>query len=307
MSSMSSTAARRLGKCPRDPLHRVAALSGLIESGWTDSGVRAQLRAHRWQRFGRAVVLHNGTPSAAEVRRIAVLNCGPRAVLTAFSAAEEFGLRGWEREPTHVLVPGGAHIQRVPGLQVRAHYTARWDTSAHLQVRGLHRAAPALVLAASTFARPRPACGILAAGVQQRLVTASALRDALMARTRLRHRRVLMLAVDDIAQGAQALSEIDFARLCRRHRLPEPIRQAVRIEPDGRRRYLDAEWIRYDGRRVVAEIDGALHLAPRRWWNDQLRQNELVIMGDLLLRYPSIVIRTEEETVVGQLRRVLQP
>jgi hypothetical protein len=115
---------------------------------------------------------------------------------------------------------------------------------------------------------------------------------------------MLRLAVADIAQGAEALSEIDFGRLCRRFGLPAPARQDVRVEPGGRRRYLDAEWIRADGRRIVAEIDGALHLAQRRWWDDQLRQNELVIAGNLVLRFPSAIVRTEPALVADQLRRI---
>ena len=73
-----------------------------------------------------------------------------------------------------------------------------------------------------------------------------------------------------------------------------------------RRRYLDAAWIRRDGRRVVAEVDEALHLAPRRWWDDQLRQNEIVLQDDLLLRFPSVVLRHEQPTVVAQLSRALR-
>jgi very-short-patch-repair endonuclease len=52
-------------------------------------------------------------------------------------------------------------------------------------------------------------------------------------------------------------------------------------------------------------VDGALHLAPRRWWDDQLRQNELVIADDIVLRFPSVVVRTDPDQVIGQLRRVL--
>jgi len=113
-------------------------------------------------------------------------------------------------------------------------------------------------------------------------------------------------AVHDIGQGAQALSEIDLGRLCRRYGLPAPERQVIRPDPRGRRRYLDAEWRRArDGRRVVAEVDGALHLIARRWWDDQLRQNEVVIAGALVLRFPSVVLRCEEATAADQLRRVL--
>jgi very-short-patch-repair endonuclease len=80
----------------------------------------------------------------------------------------------------------------------------------------------------------------------------------------------------------------------------------VRAEPGGRRRYLDAEWRCRDGRVVAAEVDGALHLTPRRWWDDQLRQNELTIAGTLVLRFPSAVVRAEPALVADQLRRLLR-
>jgi hypothetical protein len=301
----TGAASRSVPDDPDDPRATVTTLTALHRSDWTASRVRAQLRARRWQRVGRAVVLHNGQPSTPELRRAALLNCGPRAALTAFTAAEELGLRSWERPEIHVLVPGGTHVTRVPGLPTRVHYVGRWAANELLTGRDLHRAAPALVLAASTFARARPACGLLAAGVQQRLVTAAQLHSAVAANPRLRHRHAMQMAVQDIAQGAGALSEIDFVRLCRRYGLPLPEQQAVRVDRSGRRRYLDAAWTTRTGRRLVAEIDGALHLAPRRWWDDQLRQNELVLGGDLVLRFPTVLVRHEEQLVVAQLRRGL--
>jgi hypothetical protein len=141
--------------------------------------------------------------------------------------------------------------------------------------------------------------------VQQRLTSPQRLRSAVIAVPNLRHRRALLHAVGDIEMGAEALSELDLVQLCRRHGLPLPIQQSVRVEPSGRRRYLDAEWRLADGRRVIVEVDGAVHLAPRRWFDDQLRQNELALTGSLILRYPSVVVRTEELLVVGQLRRAL--
>lgn len=301
MDGVFTAAAQR----SRVGLDTVVAMADLRLSSWSEDAVRAQLAARRWQRFGRAVVLHGGPPTPAERRGIALLNCGERALLTAFTAAELHGLRGWERPTTHVLLPAGNRVRDV-GSSVQLHYTGDWTSVDAMPGRRLHRCAPSLVVAASTFAQPRPACGILAAGVQQRLVTAAQLRTAVDQAPRTRHRRLLFAAIDDIAQGAQAMSEIDLGRLCRRAGLPAPTRQAVRVEPGGRRRYLDAEWIRADGRRVVVEVDGALHLSPRRWWDDQLRQNELVISNDLVLRFPSVIIRTNPDHVVEQLRRALQ-
>ena len=103
----------------------------------------------------------------------------------------------------------------------------------------------------------------------------------------MRHRRAIDLALADIEQGADALSEIDFVRLCRRFGLPEPTRQAVRMMPDGRRRYLDAEWRLPDGRVVAVEVDGAFHMRMENWIDDQLRQNMVVIGGTRVLRSPA--------------------
>ena len=240
----------------RTGLESVACPADLRRAGWSEGAVRAQLAARRWQRFGRAVVLHGGPLTPDDRRRIAVMNCGDRALLTAFTAAELHGLRGWERPTIHVLLPAGTRVGDV-GSPVRLHYVGDWTRVGPPSRRRLHRCAPALVVAASTLPHPRSACGILAAGVQQRLVTADHLRAALELAPRTRHRRFLHAAVDDIEQGAQAMSEIDFVRLCRHAGLPAPTRQAVRVEPGGRRRYLDAEWVRSDGRRVVVEVDGA--------------------------------------------------
>lgn len=275
----------------------------LLRMGCSRRSIDAGLAAGRWQRVGRAIVLHNGAPTRHERWRAAVLNCGPRAVLASFSAAELLGLSGWERDESHVLAPAGVPAPCVRGLPIVMHRTTRPVDAVH---GGYSQPiAPALVLAAGGVSCARSACGILAAGVQQRLTTPQDLRRALAGAPRVRHRNTLVHAVDDIAMGAEALSEIDFVRLCRRHGLPAPRLQTVRREPSGRRRYLDAEWIRADGRRVVAEVDGAVHLAPRRWFDDQLRQNEVVLDGALVLRYPSVVVRTEERVVLGQLRRAL--
>lgn len=280
----------------------VTTLAALVADGWTRPAVYAQLNAHRWQRIGRAVLRHNGPPTARDQRSAALINLGSRAMLTSFTALEEAGLDGWERTAVHVLAPRGARVRRPPELPLRIDYTDSWPAA---DARRRDQVGHAAVLAASSFAGTRPACRLLAATVQQRLARADDVIRSVAAAGRTRHHRALLAAAHDIAQGAQALSEIDLTRLCRRHGVPEPIRQAVRREPSGRRRYLDAEWRSRTEKRVVAEIDGALHLIVGRWWDDQLRHNELAIIGDVALRFPTVVVRGEEHLVVDQLRRAL--
>jgi hypothetical protein len=48
-----------------------------------------------------------------------------------------------------------------------------------------------------------------------------------------------------------------------------------------------------------------VHLTARRWWDDQLRQNEIALSDALILRFPSVIVRAEPDLVVSQLRRAL--
>jgi hypothetical protein len=283
----------------------VTSRGQLRAQGWTESAIRAQLDARRWQRAGRAIIRHNGPASPDQIRRAALITAGQRSLLTSFTGLEVAGLSGWSRDGVDVLVPRSARRHPADDLPVRLHYTDRWS-HAWATRRGVAQApVEAVLVAASSLSSSRAACGIIAALVQQRLARADDLVSAIGTRRQLRHHRLLLASSHDIGMGAQALSEIDFFGLCRRAGLPEPIRQAVRVQPDGRRRYLDAEWRTRGGRRLVVEVDGALHLIVRNWWDDQLRQNELVIGGDLVLRFPSPLVRGEEPLVADQLRRMI--
>ena len=53
------------------------------------------------------------------------------------------------------------------------------------------------------------------------------------------------------------------------------------------------------------EIDGALHLLVRTYWDDMSRGNELSIDGETQLRFPSVAIHLNDPTALDQLRRAL--
>ena len=284
----------------------VATWTQLRRRGFSEAKIKAQLEARRWQRCGYAIVLHNGPLETVERWSVARVHGGPGALLTSFTSLEGLGLQGWERDTVHVLTRAGTRASPRSPVPLRLHRVRDWSRVRRSRSGPLHSAAQSVLLAAASFRSPRPACGIVAAVVQQRLVTPARLALALEATGSIRHRALLRTAIGDIGQGAQALSEIDFVRLCRAHRLPLPEHQTVRREPNGRRRYLDATWRRSDGRLVVVEVDGALHLDQRRWWDDQLRQNELVLGDAIVLRFPSAVVRTRPDVVAAQLRRALR-
>lgn len=285
----------------------VASRDQLRALGLDGDRVAHQARSGRWTVAGpNAVLLQNGPPTLEQSRWLALVNAGKHACLCALTALAVDGLVGWDPPVVQVLVPRGTTVP--PQHGVRVHESRRYDPEDDVHPTRLPprtRPARSAVDAAAWSRSPRTAVGILAAVVQQRLARPDELAVELERAGRVRHHRLLRIAVADIGGGAQALSEIDFGRLCRRFDLPEPERQRVRLDGSGRRRYLDASWRRRDGRLVVAEVDGAVHLLPAQYWDDMSRDNDLTLDGDLVLRFPSFALHVHPERVAAQLARAL--
>ncbi|WP_298992496.1 hypothetical protein [uncultured Pseudokineococcus sp.] len=279
----------------------------LREHGVDADAVRRRLRAGAWQTAGSSVVvLHAGPLGAAEHRWSAVLWSAPHGVLAGATALAVHGLHGWEREEVAVAVP--RHASRGGPPWVRCRTTSLQDEGDVTERRGLpvHVVERAAVDAASLLPTARAAGGLVAAVVQQRLTTAERLLAAAeRAPARRRHRGEVLSVLQDVLGGSQAMTEVDLVRLCRRYRLPQPERQVRREDARGLVRYLDAEWLRPDGTRLVLEVDGVGHLDEERWYDDLLRAAE-VVTGDVVLRLPARALRTEPDRVAALLRRHLR-
>jgi hypothetical protein len=98
----------------------------------------------------------------------------------------------------------------------------------------------------------------------------------------------------DIDGGGHTLAEIDLGPLARRAALPPPRRQVLRRQRGRKVRYLDAEIDLPDGSKLAIEVDGSVHREPITWWDDMSRHNDVVIGGQPVLRYPSIIVRREQ-------------
>lgn len=293
---------------------RLARRDQLADAGICSDDVAAHVRAGRWRTLGPVVVaLENGDLDVQQLRWAAVLASGPRGALAAWTALQEHGLRGYEREELHVVLTRGDKHHGIGrgSRRLVVHESRRHGLDDVVRRRGRvpsHDPARAAVDAGAWAVTDRAAAGVLIATVQQRLATVDQVQAALDRAGRVRRGRLLRLVLGDVAGGVHALSELDFARLCRRHGLPEPDRQRTRRDPQGRLRYLDVEWRRRrDGRLVVVEVDGRGHMRQDTWEDDLLRQNDVTIDdGALVQRVPSTIVRTAEHLVVPQLRRVLR-
>ncbi len=303
-------------KSTADPIAQLLAGQGyvarrdqLLAAGLDPETLALELFLGRWQAIGSVVVVaHNGPLALEQQQWAAVLNAGPKAALCGRTALLHHGLNGWDDGTIHVLAERGCTPPELPGISVHLHESRRFDPDRHVHPIRTPRLTPvprSLIDGATWTKSPRGACGLVVAGVQQRLSTAPLLLDQLADSGGIRHKRVLRLVLNDAAGGAQALSEVDFGRICRRHGLPEPRRQAVRLDSGGRRRYIDVEMRDRRGRRFLVEIDGAVHLVVGNYWRDMARANEIVIGGNEMLRFPTVALYLDEDVVVDQLWRMV--
>ncbi|HEY7272566.1 MAG TPA: hypothetical protein VH502_07515 [Actinoplanes sp.] len=272
--------------------------------------VRGRIRRNVWRRICRGIILTgNGQLVRDQQLWVAVLAAGPGALLAGNTAATEGGVRGLRTEPIQVLVPPthkpSMSIPRLPldmpGVRI---YRSGYLPAGHRQVGRPPRTAMArsVVDAAAWSRSPREARFVLAAACQQRRVRPGEVADVVAAMPRLHRRRLIWMTLEDIEGGAQALSEIDFVALCRRYQLPRPDLQERRTDAEGRVRYLDAYWKKW---RLHVEIDGAHHMNVRHWAADMLRQNEMWIAGDRILRFPAWLVRADPAAVAAQVRAAL--
>jgi hypothetical protein len=276
----------------------VASRAQLASAGFDRHTVTRMVLARRWQLVGLAVVLHGGEASAQQKQWAALLSAPRLAAIGGRTAAGAYGLKGFAPDVLDVVLSTGSKPVAIPG--VRWHRSERFDAFDVHPSANPPRVQPAraFVDAAAWTTSPRISCALLVASVQQRLIAATMLRREILAAGPLRHRADLLVVVTDIEGGADSLAEIDFVKIARRVGLPPPLRQSIRYGPDGRRRYLDADFGAF-----AVEVDGAMHLHTLNYWADAQRQNDLVIGGDHILRFPSIAFRVDVEAVEAQLRR----
>ncbi len=268
--------------------------------------IRWRVVSGRWQQPCRGIlVAHPGPLSGQQEQWMAVLWAGPGSALAGLAAAQADGLTGFASRAIHVLTPASRQLRKgLPPVPVVVYRSRRlWADDLHpVRLPPRTRMSRSIVDAAAWMRSEDQARAVLAAGVQQRLVRAEDLITEALRRPRLRRRGLVMATLADIAGGAEALSELDFSRMLRRFRIPEPDRQAERSDAHGRRRWLDATW---EEAKLIAEADGLWHMDAAAWWADMRRDNDFTVSGYRVLRFPAFAIRREPYAVARQIRAAL--
>jgi very-short-patch-repair endonuclease len=237
----------------------------------------------------------------------AVLSAGEGAVLAGLAAAQASGLRFTSRRLIiDVLVPARRRVVSKPLAidmpVVRIHPADLTRSDIQRGRPDLTPMARSIVDAARWALSDEEARQIVAAACQQKRVDPAAITEMATRLTRLHRRAVILETAAFATGGATTLSEIGFVQLCRRHMLPSPRMQEPRKDASGRHRYLDAYFADYH---LHVEIDGGYHREARQWTADMLRQNEVWLQGDRVLRFPAHLIQTNPGLVIAQVRTAL--
>ena len=276
--------------------------------GMSKRQIDAQIEGRRWRALNEHVIVTHNGPLTLSQRLWAVdLSAPGLHAMAGQTALQMWGVVGFETDTVHLLVPRGGHVLPVADVVVKIHESRRFeaDDVVHGRAPQLVRLARATVDAAAWSHDIPTASRILVAPVQQRRLRAPQLRAEIIAATRMPYRRQLLALANDLCGGAEALSEVEFLRFCRRHGLPRPVCQR-RMDSAGRWRYLDATFVRADGSLLRVEIDGGVHLSLAVRWQDTLKDNEANLDRKLVLRFASAAIYADDQQALAQILRGLK-
>jgi hypothetical protein len=269
----------------------------LRAAGVSRHDVQTEVAAGRWTRTGRhSLLIGTGEPAGVALLWRAVWESGSGAVLDGASALLAAGLRGHQSAVIDVAIPSNNRRHRIPGVTLHRRRVIGPTITA-----GVPRTTPehATVRAARWARSDRQAALLVCLPIQQRLTTPQRLLRAWRNSGAGPRRAFLDHVVTDVCDGAQSLGELDFAGMCRRRGLPAPTRQALRMLPGGRVN-LDVAW---DDIGLAVEIDGGHHAWALNPIDDALRQNDIVIAGEPVLRIPVLGLRLQPDAFMNQVVR----
>jgi very-short-patch-repair endonuclease len=253
-----------------------------VAAGLGPTVIDNRLRSGRWQRLQQGVyATFSGTMSREAVLWAALLRAGPAAALSHRTAAELHGLTSEQSSLIHITLPMTQRIAPIRGVVL--HHSRPFARDMHPTGSpprtSVEDTALDLTQVSATF---EDAFGWLCRAVGRRLTTPDRLRAALAARSRVRWRAELSIALGDLSAGVHSPLERRYVlNVERAHGLPLAQRQAF-VLIGGKRRYLDNL---YAEAKLAVELDGLAAHPPEQRWADSRRDNEIAGLGILTLHY----------------------
>ena len=237
-------------------------------------------------------------PGPFGVEMAALLACGPRAVLSHWTAAWVFELCRRAVGPVDVSLPGGLAGQR-PGI--RPHRATTLPPCDVVIRHGLRVTTPARTLLDLAASAPRAELERLTEEAQvQRLASPAEILAVIERGARRPGVRKLRAAVDLIDEPLFTRSEAEklLVALLRSAALPLP-RTNVRVAGWE----VDAVW---DSQRLVVEVDGYRYHSPRaNFERDRRKDAQLLLAGYRVLRITWRQLTRERDEVIALLAATL--
>lgn len=273
---------------PDDCIRLLKRQHGII-AGWQAESaglnprrIEVLVRTGRWQRVGYGVYAAFSGPLRRDASLwAAVLRAGPHAALSHETAGGLYGIVGDAGRKIHVIVPDELRPRPVAGLVI--HRSRRFwqiaDPDFLPPRTQIEETVLDLTEGVTSF---DDVVALLARSCQRHATTPFLLTMALDKRPRVRWRKEIGLALQDVADGAHSILEFRYLRdVERAHGLPASERQASGTV--GRHQiFRDVRYTRY---RLIVELDGKASHPDDQRWKDKYRDNAAAAEGWLSLRY----------------------
>jgi very-short-patch-repair endonuclease len=288
-------ALRRLAQSQAGVLSREQVL-GL---GLSSRVIERLIASDRWRPLARGIYLTvPSDPSWDALAWGGVLAGGPKARLGPRSSGHLHRLIEASPDPVDVLVPAANDARRAgPWQFLRERPDARSLRSVGSPPR---LTVEATVLDLSACSTEGEVVGLITTAVQRRLTTPRRLSQAMDARSRQRHRRLIKVLLDDVSIGAESVLEVSYLRNVERpHGLPRGLRQQSR---HGLRYISD---VGYDEYALLVELDGRTGHEGIGRFRDMDRDNRFATVGWVTLRYGWFDVVEHPCSVVRQVAAVL--
>ena len=268
----------------------VVSRQQLVTRGWTDSMIKSQLHAGRWQACFRGVyaVSTGGLSPQARVWA-ALLSCGAGAVAAGLTAAWLHGLVDQLPDVLEIAVPPHRDVVGGPGIVVRRDrhlYRRRHPAQSPPRLR----IEEVVLDLADGAARVDDLVGWITRACQRRLTTADRLEQARLQRPRLRQRTLIGEVLDASRDGVASSLEHRWRRdVEKAHGLPTGSRNHRELidrgqTPSGGRGAVYRD-VRYQRFAVVVELDGRLAHPFEDRGRDAHRDRLLAAQGETTLRF----------------------
>lgn len=285
--------------------HGVISFRQLRSYGHTKADLTANVDAGRWQRLLPGVyATFTGQPPRPARLCAALLYGGRHAVLSHYSAAEEWGLVPIADRPVEITVPyTNSAVSQPPLVVVHRSRALRHTTLATTPART--RGPDTILDLAVSQETPRMAMLLVVDLVSQSSISPQAVENCFTQRPPFRYRAAIRRGLGLVRNGLMSALEVEYLESVEdRHGLPRGSRQTPFVV-DGKTLWEDVTYDNH-GAAVTVRLDGrTTHAVAGVAFRDRRRDNAAELAGRARLVYGWHDVHTMPCAVAAEVRQVL--